>query len=222
MKSPAVPPPGLPAAATMASAALACWKRSMGPTLSRKPPSSTPRATPRVMAWVISSGSEMFMVMSGISRPYSSSTRSATKSRSLAESSTWRPWRSMTPRPVSSTRSEKARVITRRSSSVISSISTALSVPMTSFRKISASATLTTHSPLARTCTIRKSGSRTVTGCGVPHRRSVTGRVLMKYTSLRNGLSKPCFHPCRVDRTGRFSVVSSKCPGPKRSASWPR
>ena len=71
-------------------------------------------------------------------------------------------------------------MITRRSSSLISSASTALSVPMTSLRKISGSSILTTHSPLARTLTIPKSGSRSVIGDGVPQRRSVTGRVLMK------------------------------------------
>ena len=105
--------------------------------------------------------------------------------------------------------SAKARAITRRSSSVISSISTALSVPITSRRNTSGSAIFTTHMPLARTCTILKSGSRTVTGCGVPQSRSVTGRVLRKYTSLRNGLLKPCFQPWRVPRMGRFSVFSS-------------
>jgi hypothetical protein len=61
---------------------------------------------------------------------------------------------------------------------------------------------------LARTWTIVKSGSRTVTGLGVPQRRSVIGRVLMKYTSLRNGLRKPCSQPCSVDRIGRLSVTS--------------
>ena len=76
--------------------------------------------------------------------------------------------------------SENARVMTRRSSSEISSIVTEQSVPMTSRRKISGSAMRSTHKPLARTCTIVKSGSRTVTGDGVPQRRSVTGRVLMK------------------------------------------
>ncbi len=132
------------------------------------------------MAWVISSGSEMVIVTESMARPYSSSTRSATKSRSLSASSIWWPWRSMAPRPDSVTMSAKARAMTRRSSSVISSISTALSVPMTSRRNTSGSAILTTHIPLARTWTILKSGSRTVTGCGVPHSRSVTGRVLRK------------------------------------------
>ena len=104
--------------------------------------------------------------------------------------------------------SEKAVEMTRRSSSEISSAWTSESVPMTSRRKMSTSSMETTHKPLARTWTMPKSGSRTVIGCGVPQRRSVTGRVLMKYTSLRNGLLKPCFQPCRVPRIGRFSVVS--------------
>ncbi len=120
------------------------------------------------------------------------------------------------------TMSENARVMTRRSSSVISSAWTSLSVPMTSRRKTSTSAIFTTQRPLARTCTMPKSGSRTVIGWGVPHRMSVTGRVLMKYTSLRKGLLKPCFQPCSVLRMGRFSVVSSWGPGSKLSASWPR
>ena len=76
--------------------------------------------------------------------------------------------------------SANASVMTLRSSSAISSVVTDESVPMTSRRKISGSAMRSTHSPLARTCTIVKSGSRTVTGDGVPHRRSVMGRVLMK------------------------------------------
>jgi hypothetical protein len=70
--------------------------------------------------------------------------------------------------------------MTRRRSSEISSASTVLSVPMISRRKTSGSSIFTTHRPLARTCTIPKSGSRTVTGCGVPQRRSVTGRMFMK------------------------------------------
>ena len=77
-------------------------------------------------------------------------------------------------------KSENANVITRRSSSAISSTSTEESVPMTCLRKMLGCATRTTHSPLARTCTILKSGSRTVTGLAVPQRRSVMGRVLMK------------------------------------------
>ncbi len=36
----------------------------------------------------------------------------------------------------------------------------------------------------------------------------------MKYTSLRNGLLKPCFQPCNVLMIGMFSLVSSKWPGP--------
>ena len=102
-----------------------------------------------------------------------------------------------------------ANEITRRSSSAISSTSTALSVPITSRRNTSTSLIRTTHMPFARTWTILKSGSRTVTGFGVPQRRLVTGRVLMKYTSLRNGLSKPYFQPCSVPRIGRFSDLSS-------------
>ena len=39
------------------------------------------------MAWVISSGSEMFIVTDWMPRPNSSSTRAATKSRSFSESS---------------------------------------------------------------------------------------------------------------------------------------
>ena len=61
---------------------------------------------------------------------------------------------------------------------------------------------------MARTWTMPKSGSRNVIGFGVPQRRSVTGRVLMKYTSERKGLLKPYFQPCKVDMIGRFWVFT--------------
>ena len=78
---------------------------------------------------------------------------------------------------------------------------------------------------LAKALIAKGEHARAITVCeqGISHHpQSVTGRVLMKYTSLRNGLLNPCFHPWIVLRIGRFSVFSSWLPGANRSASAPR
>src|SRR5215510_12441501 len=65
------------------------------------------------------------------------------------------------------------------------------------------------------------SGSRTITGLGVPHFMSVNWRVLTKYTSALNGEWKPYFQPLRVDRIGMFWVSRVYVPGGYASAIVP-
>ena len=92
----------------MASDCFARWYLSMSLSWFIQPASSTPFATPRVIAWVISSGSDTFMVIDWMNRPNSSSTRGRTISVSWPESSVWRPCRSMAPSPVCMIMSLKA------------------------------------------------------------------------------------------------------------------
>ncbi len=96
------------------------------------------------------------------------------------------------------------------------------SEPATSLRKSFGSQTRKSKVPKARTRTMPKSGSRSITGLLVPHLLPVNSRVLTKYTSALNGDSNPYFQPCSVDRIGMLSVVRLCLPGPKVSPNWPR
>ncbi len=76
--------------------------------------------------------------------------------------------------------------------------------------------------PNARTRTMPKSWSRTITGLEVPHLLPVNRRVVRKYTSALKGDSNPYFQPLSLVRIGMLSVVSECLPGWNKSPYWPR
>src|SRR5579871_6525475 len=94
-------------------------------------------------------------------------------------------------------------------------------VPTSSSTNRRASVTRTAYVPNARRRTGPSSASRTITGFDVPHFWPMNWRVLRNTTSALNGLSKPYFQPCRLDRTGRFDVESTCRPGSNASAMRP-
>ena len=170
--SPSPAPPGLLAAASIALAAwnFVYWSRL--PTM--------PIWVRRSSAASTSGGTEMFSMMNlGISMPtLARSSDSAPASRSPMVS--WCAARSSIGTcAVASALPSRLTIIWRRYSST-SSVRNCGSVPTSSRSSLAASTTRAAYAPKARSRTMPNSGSRTITGLGVPHFMSVNSRVLTK------------------------------------------
>ena len=105
--------------------------------------------------------------------------------------------------------SENVCVMIDRISSDSSSLLNSLAAPTSSLSSALGSTALSVYVPKARKRIGPNSGSRSMTGFGVPHFKSVICFVLTKYTSDLNGLLKPYFQPCSVLSSGRLSALSS-------------